>query len=184
MAHDFLPYFGKYTMNQYPPASKRKYVKVIPYRDYSVALYRAPEYDPAFEVNGLPIRELFFVLDEMGDNMLPVDCPLSSVFQCFAAIDLYLRCDNPAWRTAHPNKPLWTFVQENVSAGMKFVEVMDFMRDVQQRIINFDSTDPSFGDDPVEWREAMIEFMDSTLEKIRGRLAPITFGPDGKQVEK
>lgn len=167
--HDYIVYFGKYTMNQYPPAAKRKYVKVIPYRDYSVALYRAPETDPAFEVNGMPIRELFFVLDEMGDNLLPVDCPLGSVFQCFAAIDLYLRCNNDAWRRAHPNKPLWTFVHENVDAGMKFVTMMDFLRDIEQRVIAFDPHDPEFGDDPLEWRQEMLTFMNETMEKLRGK---------------
>lgn len=164
----FLSYFGKYTMNQYPPASKRKYVKISPYRGYSVGLYRAPENEPAFEVNGLPVRELFFVLDEMGDNVLPVDCPLSSVFHCYAAIDLYLRCDNDAWRVAHPNKPLWTMVAENLAAGMNFVAVADFMRDLEQRIVSFDGGDPEFGDDPTEWRQEMLDRINKFWRDLRG----------------
>ena len=165
--HDFLPYFGKYTMNQYPPAVDRKYVKVDPYRGYGVGLYRAPENDPAFELNGLPICELFFVLDELGENPMPVDVPFTSVFHAYAAIDLFIRYDTPEWRAVYPGKSLWTFVQENCGAGMKYVQVMDFLREVHHRVLSFSPGDPDFGDDPVEWRETTAEFMENFLAEMR-----------------
>lgn len=170
-------------MNQYPPASKRKYVKITPYRDYSVALYRAPENAPAFEINGLPIRELFFVLDEMGDNVLPVDCPLGSVFECYAAIDAYMRCDNDAWRAAHPTKPLWSLIHENVAAGTNFVTMVDFLRELEQRIIAFDAEDEEFGDDPSEWREDTLARISKFWKDLTGT-KKVTGGPDGIQIEK
>lgn len=155
-------------------------MKVISYFDFSIALYRAPADNPAYEINGMPICDLYFVLDDMGENLLPVDVPLASMFSAMAAINLYVRCNNEAWRAAHPSKPLWTFIQENTSAEHKFVEMMDFLRDVQQRLIAFEPGDADFGDDPVEWKEATKKFMDEFLAGMRGHQPAKTHGPDGE----
>ena len=163
----FTLYFGKYTMKQYPTAAKRKYVKIIPYRDFSIALYRTAPDAPIFVIDEMPICEVYFVLDEMGDNILPVDAPLSSVFEAMAVINLYRRCDNDAWRRAHPNKPMWSFVQESISAGRNYVDMLDFLREVQQHVIAFDPDD-EFGDDPNEWKEKTKKFMDDFLFKMSG----------------
>lgn len=146
-------------MSQYPPASDRQYAAMIDYRDYTVALYRAPANSPAFEVNGLPIFDLYFILDEMGENLLPIDIPLASAFQAFAAIDAYLRWDTPQWKHENPGKSLWELVRENTAAGSKFAEVMDFTREIRSRVAAF-SVDEDFGDDPEEWRNNMLAFMD------------------------
>lgn len=170
-------------MSQYPSAQERKYVKVVPYFDYSIALYRAPADDPAFEVNGMPICDLYFVLDEMGENLLPVDAPLSSMFAAMAAISLYIRYNNDAWRRANPNKSLWSCIQENTTAENRFVEMMDFLRDVQDRLAAFEPGDSDFGDDPVEWKKNTKKFMDDFLAKMRGHQPSQTYGPDGKPIK-
>lgn len=179
----FTLYFGKYTMHQYPSAAKRKYAKIVPYRDYSIALYRTAPADPIFEISGMPICEVYFVLDEMGDNVLPVDAPLGSMFDAMAVINLYKRCDNDAWRRAHADKPMWSFVQESISAGKNYVDMMDFLRDVQQRLIAFDPED-EFEDTPAEWKEKTIKFMNDFLFEMSGNSRSTQYGDDGKAIEK
>lgn len=180
----FTIYFGKYTMNQYPSAAKRKYAKIVPYRDYSIGLYRTDPNAPIFEIDGMPICEVYFALDEMGDNVLPVDAPLSSMLEAMAVINLYKRCDNDAWRCAHPNKPMWSFVQESIAAGRNCVDMLDFLREVQQRVIAFDPADDEFGDDPKAWKEETQKFMTDFLFQMSGNSRRTQYSDDGQIIEK
>lgn len=142
---NFFRFFGKYTMNQYPPAAKRKYAHTVEFRGFLIGLYRSEK--PCFEVGEMPVYDLYFVLDDMGDPVLPVDLPLGSLFQCHAAIDLfhYLK-DNPAFKLTHPGKSIWTYLQENTRYERHLGDVMNFLRDIETDVRNLNA-DPDFGDD-------------------------------------
>lgn len=166
-------------MNQYPPASKRKYKSTTTYRDFTIAVYYDPNAKPLFEIGDVPTSELFFVLDDMGENVLPIDVPLSSVFHAFAAIDMYHRCNNDDWRQKNPSTPLWTYIQENVRAGFKFVALLDFLRKIQGDLQAFEP-DPEFGDDPAEWRDRMIEDMKGFFSALSGHRPAESFTLDSE----
>lgn len=84
-----------------PPAKTRKYSHVAEHRGYSIATYQ--QATPVYIVGDVPVFAVYYVLDEMGDNLLPIDLPVWSPHIAYALVDSFLEL-NPAekdkWRGA------------------------------------------------------------------------------------
>lgn len=153
-------------MNRYPKADKRRYAQTITHRGYSIALWRSPG-EPCFTYGDMPIYDLYFVLDELGDNVLPIDLPFMSPCECYAAIDLFCFLDTSSFRTNNPNKNIWSYLQEDRCMARSLGDVSTFFRELLLSIQEF-QPDPEFGDDPVDFMKSMEAQIETFLHKIPG----------------
>lgn len=163
----YLLLYGKYTMNCYPSAEKRRYAVTVPYRGYTIALWRSPD-EPAFMFGDMPIYDLFFVLDELGDNALPIDVPFASPFECYSAIDLFCYLEaNPEWKLRN-GRNVWTYLMQNKCMERNVGEIMSFFHDLQKDMQSF-NPDPDFGDDPKEFiSKQLLGKIEAFLQRIPG----------------
>jgi hypothetical protein len=159
--------FGKYAMSRYPKPSARKYASISDYRGYSVALYRSPD-GPAFTYGEIPLYDLYFIIDDMGDIVLPVDIPFASPFEACMAIDLFHYLDsNPRWKLANPNETIWNYLVQNKCMERNVYQIMDLLRNLKLAMQEFNS-DPDFGDDPVKFVADQVASIDRILQQIPG----------------
>lgn len=168
---EFSSYFGKYAMSQYPPADERQYAHVVDYRRFQVASYLSD--DPIYVIGGMPIHELFFVIDDMGDNVLPEDLPMGSYFQATALIDYFhFLNSNPKWKQKNKDKDVWTVVGENQRMSNRLGDMMVFFRELELFAKHFDADSTGLGDDPEEFKKELCNRLGHFLGKIPGWTTP------------
>lgn len=160
MAYD--NYFGKYTMHQYPAAAKRKYASRKTYRDFIIAAYHHPT-EAVFDIDGLKVHEIYFVIDDMGDNVLPVDVPFGSPFECIQAIDVYHRM-----KEYGKTKTAWSHINMLRTSARYLGEIVGSMLAIKAEIEAFEP-DPDFGDDPKEFKKRITGKITSLVTGIPGQ---------------
>lgn len=101
-----------------PVASKRKYVHVATYQDFTIGTYLSPE--PIYKVGDCPVYCVYYVLDDCGDPLLPVDLPVWTPAIAYALIDVFVSLSDAdrdlwwrqrgPWRLLHQNYRMQQFL--------------------------------------------------------------------------
>lgn len=158
---EVFDYFGKYAMMQYPSSDERKYKHVVDYRGYQIGSYLGEK--PVFEIGGMPIHELFFVIDDLGDNVLPHDLPMGSYFQATALIDYFHFIKHTGDET-----DVWRVVNENRRISNRLGEMTVFFREIERFVKEFDAS----LDDADEFQKTLRNRLGEFIGTIRGWMKP------------
>lgn len=93
-----------------PTADKRKYAHLASHRDYTIATYRQDT--PIYLVGDVPVFVVYYVLDEMGEPLLPIDLPVWSPHVAFALIDTYISLNTEERNGWHREQGPWRLLHQ------------------------------------------------------------------------